>query len=558
MYKRLNKLVNEINYKEISIPINKIKNLENNFIEIDDIFIGVKANSFIAYDRVCNHNGGQLNLDSNRLTATCPLHKWKLNLSQGIYENGCNKTPLETRIESNEIKILKKYERFQDIFTSGLTESEINFNFNAHASVSIAIDEINIISDPWLIGSCFANGWWHAFPPSEEAIERLKNSDLIFISHNHSDHLHIPTLIKFVDKNKSILVPNFQSKSVENLLLKLGYNNLILCDFMEQIYIETKKGGLKLVVVKSGDQRDDSSLLICTGNKKVFLGVDTNSPNQWILPKVDLLFTLFAGGASGFPVRVENFQLEQKTEIVKMKRFNVLNNHVANLINATKPDYVIPYAGYFTEIARDNDVKIINVKNSPKDLMLFMEEKFPNIKMINPIETPHFSLIKGGLKFEEKLECPAYFVDEDYIESIINETLNDIKELSTEELVLVGNKFLSSAFQDNLTVVFIPTDDLLNQDTGVALIIDFSNLNRSAKIIILNGETDIELTSIIKVNINNLELLRVRAESLAMVIRNGLPLEDLSIGFQIKMYRQPNIYNFKFWNYFTNKELISI
>ena len=40
--------------------------------------------------------------------------------------------------------------------------------------------------------------------------------------------------------------------------------------------------------------------------------------------------------------------------------------------------------------------------------------------------------------------------------------------------------------------------------------------------------------------------------------RRGLPLEDLSIGFQLKMFRVPNVYNFRFWNHFTNNEFIKV
>jgi CMP-N-acetylneuraminate monooxygenase len=57
-----------------------------------------------------------------------------------------------------------------------------------------------LTSDPWYIGFCFATGWWHINPPSEEAIEILQDSDYIYISHNHPDHLHIPSLEKYVKK----------------------------------------------------------------------------------------------------------------------------------------------------------------------------------------------------------------------------------------------------------------------------------------------------------------------------------------------------------------------
>ncbi|MEY4316916.1 MAG: hypothetical protein RI902_724 [Pseudomonadota bacterium] len=556
MYKLLDKLINVTIDNEILIPLKKINC--NGFVVVEDVFVGRHANGFLAFDRVCDHNGGQLILDINNLSATCPLHNWRLKLTDGLYENGCRKKELPTRLAGDNLIVVKTRETFPEIKTAGLTDSDIDFKFNAHASVSIEIDDVSIITDPWLIGSCFANGWWHAFPPSCEAIERLKNADFIYISHNHPDHLHIPTLEKYVEKSKKILVPNFESKSVESILRRIGFNNLIICDFMREVHLDTDNGGIKVILIKSGDDRDDSCLLVCTATRKVFLGVDTNMPNRWILPKVDVLFTPFAGGASGFPVRIENFDIAQKVEIVNMNRLSVLNNHVAKLINATEPDFVVPYAGYFKEIDRDNEIAMINIKNTPGELISYVEENFATIKGVNPIDHPLFRLGKHGLEVSDEYEQPSFFVDDEYISSVISEGLKGKSKLSDEELLLVGEQFLSSSFVDNLTVVIIPTDVSITNDLGSALLIDFSINNRNAKIIFLSGETDSELISIIDEDVNNLEVLRVRAESLALVIRDGLPLEDLSIGFQIKMYRQPNLYNFKFWDHFTNKEFIHL
>lgn len=53
----------------------------------------------------------------------------------------------------------------------------------------------------------------------------------------------------------------------------------------------------------------------------------------------------------------------------------------------------------------------------------------------------------------------------------------------------------------------------------------------------------------------HVEVLRVREDIVGGVVRRGLLLEDLSIGFQAPMYRGPNVYNFR---YFTNTRNIRI
>jgi CMP-N-acetylneuraminate monooxygenase len=558
MYKLCNKLVSNVVYEEVLIPLKVVDASINKFIAIDDVFVGTLNGRFIAFDKVCDHNGGQLMLDVDGLSATCPIHKWKLRLNEGLYENGCSKKELSTRVEKDNLIVVKSRRVFPDIRTENLTESDIKFSFNAHASVSFEIDGVQFVTDPWLIGSCFANGWWHAFPPSCEAIERLECADYLYISHNHPDHLHIPTLERYVKKSTLILVPNFESKSVENILRRHGFHNLIICDFMQLVHIETTGGGVGLVIIKSGDDRDDSSLLVCTANKKVFFGVDTNMPNSWVLPKVDLLFTQFASGASGFPARIENFELSKKIEITTANRLSVFNNYVYKLVEATKPNFVIPYAGYFMEIDRDIEVRSINVKNTPDDLIAYVESRFPGVKGINPIDSPHFTLSDEGLRAIDLTETPSYFVDEDYVSTVISESLKRGGDLTPEEILVAGERFLSSSFVDNLTIVIIPCDNQIMKDYGFALVVDFSSRNRHARLLSLNGESDLELMAIINEKLNNLELLRVRSESLALVLRGGFPLEDLSIGFQIKMFRKPNVYNFKFWDHFTNREFISV
>ena len=44
----------------------------------------------------------------------------------------------------------------------------------------------------------------------------------------------------------------------------------------------------------------------------------------------------------------------------------------------------------------------------------------------------------------------------------------------------------------------------------------------------------------------------VRKEIISCVIENMLPWEDLSIGFQMRVKRSPNVYESDFWYHFTN------
>jgi CMP-N-acetylneuraminate monooxygenase len=538
--------------QRINLPKNE------GFFQTEDLIIGKVNEVWLAYDRICDHNGGTLYIDKNKKTATCPIHKWTLKLADGKYENSCTKKTYKVNHVENFLEIERYNYEFNESNSEDLIDKAINIDFNAHASVTLNIGNVKITTDPWFIGSCFATGWWHTNPPSEEAEKRLKESHFIYISHNHPDHLHLPTLNKYVDRNTPIIVPNFESKSVENILISNGYINLIIAEFLQEIDIEASNGKFRVTIIKSGDNRDDSSLLLQTRNNKIFLGVDANMPNKWVLPKVDLLYTPFAGGASGFPSRIENFGLERKKEIVEGNRFSILNNHVKKLVSATKPKYIVPYAGYFTENTRDIEVKQINRKNSPDELIAYVESEFEGVKGINPLTNSHISLYKDEFITKAIDETPSYFLDEEYVKDQIIEFSGTEWAITDLYLKELAEKFLNSSFKDDLTVVILPSSDDFNCLVSKALSIDFSVSSRSFQIIECENDNISIVGKLKNPNNNNIELLKIRASSLVGAFRRGMPLEDLSIGFQIKMFRIPNVYNFKFWNHFTNNELIKI
>lgn len=554
-YRNLGRLKQQKNARVVRIDIPD----NNNFFVYENIIVGKSDYGWVAYDSICDHNGGTLSVDENGKTATCHLHKWTIDLSKGIYENGCRKRPLKVIEDSGKLEINVCNETFPTIIYDHLTSEKIRFFYNAHACVSLHVSDFKLITDPWLIGSCFATGWWHLQPPTLDAAERLMSADLIYISHNHPDHLHIPTLKKFVSSEQLFLVPNFESKSVENLLRRHGFNNLLIINFLEEIEIDTQSGPIKLVIVKSGDDRDDSSLIVFSKNQSVLFGVDTNMPNRWVLPKVDVLFTPFAGGASGFPVRILNFTDEQKRKIIRSNLSSIFRNHVVKLINSTKPKYVIPYAGYFREIERDDDVKNLNRKNSSLDLIDFVQSRFEGVSGLDPLKNPSFDLEAGNLVVRESSRSePIFYFDENHVNAEIRDFHKETPELNDAVLSRLGLFFTESEFVDNLSVVFVPTLSSFEDSRKAFLFVNFSKHKREFRVEDFSTEKISEIENLARTEGNNLEVLYVREDSFRGVIFRGLPLEDLSIGFQAKMYRNPNVYNFRFWDYFTNRVLIDL
>jgi CMP-N-acetylneuraminate monooxygenase len=543
----------------LKIPVDTFKDGE--FIEFNNFFVGKINEKYIQYNRLCDHNGGLLSLNQDRVTANCPIHNWKLLLNNYKYTNGISKKYDELAVIDNNVILKKTIEKFPTIETKNLFNGNVEYQFNAHASFSISIDSFNLITDPWLIGQCFATGWWHMHPPAKDSIQRLQNSNLIYISHNHPDHLHLETLLTYCKDDQQFLIPNFESKSVENILRLNGFNNIIALDFMTELSIKWKSDiSFKLVIVKSGDDRDDSSLLIYTQNQTAFFGVDTNMPNNWILPQCDLLFTSFAGGMSGFPMRIDNFNFEKKIELAKNSSVTLLNQHVKALINATKPKYLIPYAGYFTYANRDFDVMDGTPKNSPDRIIEFCAKKFQTIG-INPITNPHFIISNNKeLTIKDPIFVEKIFtLSEEYFDAEIEKFSSKYNPCDSKFLEKLGTSFLKNNYQDNLSILIAPTnEDFSINSCKCILIVDFYKRDY----VVIENESLTNPTELHKKYLlnykGNIEILRIREDSIIGAFNQGLPLEDLSIGFQISMFRIPNEYNFNFWNFFTNSHFLNI
>ena len=98
-----------------------------------------------------------------------------------------------------------------------------------HASVLIKLDNVTILTDPWYTGKAFNNSW-SLLTNNEPSNDDYLNLDYIWISHEHPDHFHIPTLKRIsasVSDNCTIILQKKNSKKIENVLRNFGFNRFI-------------------------------------------------------------------------------------------------------------------------------------------------------------------------------------------------------------------------------------------------------------------------------------------------------------------------------------------
>tara|TARA_Y100000992_G_C21262487_1_gene492069 strand:+ start:53 stop:1741 length:1689 start_codon:yes stop_codon:yes gene_type:complete len=529
MFKNLGKLNYLTKNKEITLNLNEVKpgvNIYENFI------VYKKSSNIKIFDRKCDHAGGKIiSKDGNTM---CPIHMWKFNPSSGCYENGVKKKEIEYSIDKNIIKLndvsyIPKIDKFKKKLNT-----EIRF-FN-HAFLEIIGEDFSFSTDPWAIGPAFNTGWWLKYPTKKDWMDRLNNSNFIYISHNHPDHLHPLTLSK-INKNVPIVVPNFVTKSTEMYIKDLGFKNIQVLDFNTQYNL--KSTNLNFSILKSGDFREDSGIYFSNGEFTGLLSVDANMINFERLPKVNFYGSSFAGGASGYPLMFDNYKIEEQIKI-SLKNKNFLKKKLYDYLKKMSPNYFMPYAGFFSEkLKRDKEVLKYNKKNSIDDYLKFCE--LNKIEVLNVLKNDVYKF--SGVKLIEKKNMDIQVAKDLRPEKYLEYYKKEFQKIDEN---YIKEYFLNSNFKDNLLLYICLTNDSFKSFNQNYLInfsknkISFTKISKFTKSFL---KKDPSLKKLV---------LKVRKESFLNTIYNKLPWEDLSIGFQCKVLRNPNLYNVNFWHHFTN------
>ena len=89
----------------------------------------------------------------------------------------------------------------------------IKIEYVCHACLLININGKRVLTDPWIMGSCFANCLW-IYPPPKKSADEIGKVDYIYFSHGHEDHFQIESI------NERIRLVDYQS-TCENMLIEI-------------------------------------------------------------------------------------------------------------------------------------------------------------------------------------------------------------------------------------------------------------------------------------------------------------------------------------------------
>jgi UDP-MurNAc hydroxylase len=100
----------------------------------------------------------------------------------------------------------------------------MKFTILGHAGLLVEHDGIQLLVDPWTVGSAYWRSWWNFPEPAADLIADLK-PDFIYLTHLHWDHFHGPSLRKFGPKTK-MLTPLGVTRRMVDDLNYLGFRDV--------------------------------------------------------------------------------------------------------------------------------------------------------------------------------------------------------------------------------------------------------------------------------------------------------------------------------------------
>ena len=344
----------------------------------------------------CPHMHGIVS-EVNQNVYRCPSHKWVFEPNSGR----CTNAPTESLklyelvIEGENIFAEIELEDTKEIFSKiegGKIAPKITLVSNA--CMLIQWDGFNILTDPLIEGKSIF-GAWIPYPPSDIKIKDLPKIDAIWITHEHTDHLH-PHSLSFFDKNIPIYVPHYNTGRLSVILKKMGFNNITS---VRPLQPQTLRKDIKITSIEqyADSLYNDSIVFLQLGNFKM-LNLNDAGYNWKLIEMigdVDLICSTFTYGASPYPLNYTDIDNKTKRSFMIEKNEGMLRQ-IKQVLELCPSKYFIPMA-HFAELASSeyDEVIELQIKNSPKDV----KEYFKNYNECEIID-----LIPGDIWNGEKNE----------------------------------------------------------------------------------------------------------------------------------------------------------
>ncbi|HEY4368347.1 MAG TPA: MBL fold metallo-hydrolase [Steroidobacteraceae bacterium] len=246
----------------------------------------------------------------------------------------------------------------------------MRIDFVNHASLIVSAGDVRLISDPWLEGKVFHDGWGLT-ARSAMAFDDFKDITHIWFSHEHPDHFNPDNLKKIPEAHRRaihVLYQETKDKKVIKFCQKLGFKQVT--ELPPRTWIQLGEQMQILNCPNNTNWLADSWLCVRTPGGTLLNLNDCGAHTELeaikkMVGDVDVLATQFSFA-----------QWEKNRDATDHRRAHdrgVLKQ-VKNQIEALQPRWVIPFASFAWFCTEDNFY--LNVeKNKLRDVVSFLRAK---------------------------------------------------------------------------------------------------------------------------------------------------------------------------------------
>lgn len=213
----------------------------------------------------------------------------------------------------------------------------MKFTILSHAGMMIEAQGIKLVSDPWILGSCYWRSWWNYPKPVPFSKEDV---NYVYLTHMHWDHFHGPSLRKF-PPNIVFLVPKAPTSCIVDDLRDFSFKSII-----EMTHGSTLKLAPNLQVTSYQFGLNTDSTLVVEDGVTTLVNMNdcklAGLPLRQVLqrhPKIDFLFRSHSS-AQPYPQCVH---AEDAADLRYRKNEDYVSDFVESA-RLVKPRYAIPFA----------------------------------------------------------------------------------------------------------------------------------------------------------------------------------------------------------------------
>jgi UDP-MurNAc hydroxylase len=250
-----------------------------------------------------------------------------------------------------------------------------------HAGFHIRTDAGTILCDPWVNPAYFTS--WFPFPDNTQLDwDELGKCDYLYVSHLHKDHFDPKNLAEHVDKNTTVLLPDYPVPDLKHELEKLGFHKFFETTDSVKHRISGPKGDLDIMIIALRAPADgpigDSGLVVSDGETVAFNMNDARPVDLDVLTEefghVDVHMLQYSG-AIWYPMVYDMVERAKKSfgEQKRQRQMDRARQYIEQ-IGAT---WVIPSAG--PPCFLDDELRFLNdVYEDPSnifpDQMVFLDQ----------------------------------------------------------------------------------------------------------------------------------------------------------------------------------------